>query len=91
MHAPRGEYRRKLPYSIICQMYSVCIGQKLTIKSQMSSNLRLASPTILRTAVLYIVIDVHQYIGTIYETVHDACHDKCGSHIKQRMLFDENS
>ena len=35
------------------------------------------------------MIEVHQHIGTIHKAIHDSCQDKSGSHIEQRMLFDE--
>ncbi len=49
-----------------------------------SADFRIAFPAALRTAV-----EIEQYIGAIYETVHDCRQDKGGHHIEQGMLFDE--
>ena len=37
------------------------------------------------------VVEIKQYIGMIHETVHDCGQNESGHHVKQRVLFDENS
>ena len=48
------------------------------------SDLRLSSMAFLCT-----VIEVDQYVGTVYNAVHDCCHNESCSDIKHRVLFDE--
>lgn len=50
-----------------------------------STNFRFAS-----SAVLRIVVEINQRIRAVYDSVHNPSHDKGGSHIKQRMLFDKD-